>query len=128
MSREHVALPLLLDVVATCLCGVSRLCADRRNHQRLSQQNSLEHPFLHQSCHCHMDPQHHVCWQVRNELEGLTFKAADGSLYPGSSLIPVGLQNTLSVEGNVLILLAFTIGTRVLAFAMTEAAARLRFL
>ncbi len=67
-------------------------------------------------------------WQVRNELEGLTFKAADGSLYPGSSLIPVGLQNTLSVEGNVLILLAFTVGTRVFAFALTEAAAKLRFL
>ena len=69
-----------------------------------------------------------MCVQVRNELEGLTFTAADGSLHPGSALIPVGLQNDLSVEANVLILLAFTVATRLLAFAMTEAAAKLRFL
>ena len=80
-------------------------------------------------CCCQVNAQHNVvCWQVRNELEGLTFRAADGSLTPGAALIPVGLQNTLSVEGNVLILLAFTVGTRVLAFALTEAAAKLRFL
>ena len=90
---------------------------------------SIERPFMAQLCHRHFDAKHPmVSWQVRNELEGLTFKAADGSMYSGSSLIPVGLQNTLSVEGNVLILLAFTIGTRVLAFALTEAAAKLRFL
>ena len=70
----------------------------------------------------------HAVTQVRNELQGLTFRAADGSLVPGASLVPVGLQNTLSVEGNVLILLAFTVITRVAAFAMTEAAAKLRYL
>ena len=65
---------------------------------------------------------------MRNELQGLTFMGPDGARTPGSQLIPVGLQNTLSVEGNVLILLAFTVLTRLLAFAMTEGAARLRFL
>jgi len=91
--------------------------------------SALSTSLFDKSCHRQATAQQHVlCWQVRNELEGLTFKTADGSLYPGSSLIPVGLQNTLSVEGNVLILLAFTIGTRVMAFALTEAAAKLRFL
>ena len=69
-----------------------------------------------------------VLLQVRNELDGLTFTAADGSHVAGSTLIPAGLQNTLSVTANLLILLSMCLGTRLLAFVMTDLAARFRFL
>lgn len=66
--------------------------------------------------------------QVRNELDGLTFTAPDGAKVAGSTLIPHSLQNSLGVTANVLILLGITLGTRVLAFVMTEIAARFRLL
>lgn len=66
--------------------------------------------------------------QVRNELTGLTFITKNGPHVPGASVIPHSLQNDLSIEGNILILLGFTVVTRVLAFFLTEAAARYRFL
>ena len=66
--------------------------------------------------------------QVRNELDGLTFSAPDGIHVAGSTQIPAGLQNNLGVAANVLVLLGFTLGTRLLAFAMTDMSARLRFL
>lgn len=66
--------------------------------------------------------------QVRNELDGLTFTAPDGTHVAGSTQIPAGLQNDLGVAANVLVLLSFTGGTRLLAFVMTDVAARLRFL
>ncbi len=66
--------------------------------------------------------------QVRNELDGLTFTAPDGTHVAGSTQIPAGLQNNLGVAANVLVLLSFTCGTRLLAFVMTDVAARLRFL
>ena len=68
------------------------------------------------------------CRQVRNELDGLTFTAVDGSHVAGSTLIPGNLQNNFSVEANVLILLAICLGTRLLAFFGTDLAARFRFL
>lgn len=65
---------------------------------------------------------------VRNELDGLTFKSTNGTLIAGSHLIPNSLQNNLSVQGNVLVLLGFTVVTRVLAYVLTDLAARFRYL
>lgn len=65
---------------------------------------------------------------MRNELTGLTFTAPDGTKVAGSTLIPHSLQNSMGVTGNVLVLLGITLGTRLLAFGMTEVAARFRLL
>ena len=65
---------------------------------------------------------------VRNELDGLMFIGKNGTLVAGSTLIPKSLQSNLTAEGNVFVLLGFAVVTRVLAYILTDLAARFRFL
>ena len=66
--------------------------------------------------------------QVRNELLGSTFKDKAGRHVAGSAVIPYGLQNDYTVSLNVIILLIFTVASRVFAFFLTDAALRLHLL
>ncbi len=51
-----------------------------------------------------------------------------GKAVPGSELVPASIANGLSVAENTLVLLAITVGTRLLAYASIEVGARLKLI
>lgn len=63
---------------------------------------------------------------VFNELDGDTFYLADGTAVPGSSLIPSQVQNGLNVLENIMVVLGLAVGTRLLAFVLLYAVAKLK--